>query len=148
METWFYHLEQRGLTETLAGLLQKSLDKGWRAVVRSPDPDRIADLDERLWTFEAGSFLPHGRAGAPYDDRQPVLLTTGMDTPNSAAFEVLLDGAAASGAPGLERCVILFASDAEGALQHARERWKALKDAGAPISYWREGTSGTWEKQA
>ena len=34
-EVWFYHLERTALEQALPDLLEKTLAKGWRAVVRA-----------------------------------------------------------------------------------------------------------------
>ena len=33
-EVWFYHLQRRPLEQVLPNLLERSLEKGWRAVVQ------------------------------------------------------------------------------------------------------------------
>ena len=50
-EIWFYHLERSSLDQVLPELLEKTLGRGWRALVLLRDPQLIADLDERLWTW-------------------------------------------------------------------------------------------------
>ena len=37
-EVWFYHLERTGLDQALPELLEKTLQRGWRAVVRGVAP--------------------------------------------------------------------------------------------------------------
>mgnify|MGYP000971257087 CR=1 FL=1 len=44
-EVWFYHLERTGLDQALPELLEKTLARGWRALVRAQDKDRIEHLD-------------------------------------------------------------------------------------------------------
>ena len=34
-EVLFYHLQKQGLEEALPGLLERTLERGWRAVVRA-----------------------------------------------------------------------------------------------------------------
>ena len=34
-EVWFYHLERQGLDQVLPALLERTLQKGWRARVRA-----------------------------------------------------------------------------------------------------------------
>jgi 1-deoxy-D-xylulose-5-phosphate synthase len=40
-EIWFYHLERSGLEQVLPGLLEKTREKGWRALVRVATPERL-----------------------------------------------------------------------------------------------------------
>lgn len=147
-EVWFYHLERTGLDQALPELLEKTLSRGWRALVRSPEPERIEHLDGWLWSFRDESFLPHGVADEPDAERQPALLTTRMDNPNGASALFLLDGAEPGDLDSYERCLILFDGQDEAAVGLARRRWRELKAKGHAASYWRQSESGRWEKQA
>lgn len=146
-EVWFYHLEQTGLDQALPELLEKTLARGWRAVVRTRDPERIEHLDGWLWSYRDDSFLPHGPDGEPNAARQPVLLTMGHDNPNQAQALFLVDGAEFGDLAGYVRCVVLFDGRDEAALAAARAQWSAIKAAGLSQSYWRQQDRG-WEKQA
>lgn len=147
-EVWFYHLERTGVDQALPELLDKTLAKGWRAVVRATGPERIDHLDGWLWSYRDDSFLAHGRADEPLAERQPIVLTTGQDCPNSAQALFLIDGAEAGALDAYERCVLLFDGRDPEALGQAREQWKTFKAAGLPVSYWRQGSERGWEKQA
>jgi DNA polymerase-3 subunit chi len=147
-EVWFYHLERSTLDQVLPELLEKTLARGWRALVRTPDPDRIEHLDGWLWSFRDASFLPHGLDDEPLAARQPILLTRGPDNANEAQALFLLDGADPGALGGFTRCILLFDGRDEAATQHARLRWKGFKDAGHAVSYWRQGAERGWEKQA
>lgn len=147
-EIWFYHLERSSLDQVLPDLLDKTLKKGWRAVIRTGAPDRLEHLDGWLWSFRDESFLPHGLADEPFAEHQPVLLTTRLDTPNAAQALFLIDGAEAGDLSPHERCIVLFDGRDEAALAQARGRWKSFKAEGRPISYWRQGEQRGWEKMA
>jgi DNA polymerase-3 subunit chi len=147
-EVWFYHLERTGLDQALPELLDKTLARGWRAIVRSASPDRLEHLDGWLWSYREDSFLPHGLEGEPAAARQPVLLTTGDANPNGADALFLIDGAEPGVLAGYERCLVLFDGKDDDQLQRARRQWSALKAGGAPLSYWRQSAEGRWEKQA
>lgn len=147
-EVWFYHLERTGLDQALPELLQKALARGWRALIRSPNAQRIEHLDGWLWSYRDDSFLPHGLPDEPLAERQRVLLTTSPDAnPNQAEALFLLDDAEPGGLEGFARCLILFDGADEAAVAKARGRWTALKSQGLPVSYWRQSQRG-WEKQA
>jgi DNA polymerase-3 subunit chi len=146
-EVWFYHLERTPLDQALPELLEKTLARGWRALVRAVDPDRVEQLDGRLWSWREDSFLPHGVADEPDAVRQPVLLTTGFENPNGAQALFLIDGAEAGSLDGFARCVLMFDGRDDAAVAEARRRWKTFKGQGLPVSYWRQGERG-WEKQA
>ena len=42
-ETLFYHLERRGLDEALPGLIEKTRERGWRALIRADTAERAVD---------------------------------------------------------------------------------------------------------
>ena len=148
-EAWFYHLTRRPLEATLPMLLERSLARGWRVVVRGTDPGRMDWLDEKLWLEPKDGFLPHGRAGGPHDADQPVLLTTDAALADRADCLVAVDGAEV--APGelasLTRACILFDGNDDLAVQAARGQWRALVATGAHAVYWAE-EAGTWQRKA
>lgn len=147
-EIWFYHLERSSLDEVLPGLLDKTLERGWRALVRVADPRRMDQIDERLWAWRDDSFLAHGRADAEHAARQPILLSESGENLNAAQALFIIDGSELGGTETYERCFILFDGQDEQALTGARERWRMLKGQGANLAYWKQSPEGRWEKAA
>ncbi|HEY1864186.1 MAG TPA: DNA polymerase III subunit chi [Roseiarcus sp.] len=146
-ETRFYHLEQRRLDEALPSLLERALEDGRRVLVRASSDEMVAALNERLWTYDDASFLPHGAAGDGDPMTQPIFLTTELDNANSATMLVRLSGAETGDADdAFDLVVILFDGRDEAALAHARGEWRRLKDQGRTISYWRESDEGGWKR--
>ena len=146
-EVWFYHLERTGLDQALPELLEKTLSRGWKALVRTSLSERVEHLDGWLWSYRDESFLPHAPAGEPNAARQPVLLTTGFENPNAADALFLVDGAEPGDLDGFARCVVLFDGADEVQLAGARALWSRIKTGGHPVSYWKQQARG-WEKQA
>lgn len=146
-EVWFYHLERTGLEQALPELLNKTLARGWRALVRSPSRQRLEHLDGWLWSWRDDSFLPHGLVSEPMAERQPILLAEGQDNLNDAKALFLLDDAEPGALDDFERCLIVFDGADETAVSAARKRWSALKAQGLPVSYWRQSDKG-WDKSA
>jgi DNA polymerase-3 subunit chi len=146
-EVWFYHLERSTLDQALPELLEKTLARGWRAIVRTPDLDRIEHLDGWLWSYREDSFLPHGLDDDAFAARQPILLTPGGDNLNAAQALFLIDGAEPGPLEAFARCIVLFDGRNEAATALARERWRRFKSAGLAVSYWRQGAERGWEKQ-
>jgi DNA polymerase-3 subunit chi len=145
-EVLFYHLERQPLERVLPALLEKTLERGWRAVVQSGSEERLEALDTALWTYSEGSFLPHGTKADGYAAEQPIYLTTGSDTPNGAGVRFLVEGASAENLDGFARIVYLFDGRDEDAKAQARADWKKAKDAGIAVTYWRQNDAGQWEK--
>ena len=146
-EVWFYHLERTGLEQALPELLEKTLQRGWKALVRVREAERLEHLDSWLWTYRDESFLPHAPADEPGAARQPILLTTGFENANSADALFLVDGAEPGEVSGYARCVVLFDGADTAQLAVARAQWSAVKAAGVSVSYWKQQARG-WEKQA
>jgi DNA polymerase-3 subunit chi len=144
----FHHLERRRLDAALPDLLEAALAEGLRVVVQAPDAQSRDALNERLWTYAEDSFLPHGGPGDGDPATQPIFLTETDGTPNGARLRVLLAPADALRfvASAAERIVVLFEARDDEAMAAARTAWKALRDAGATASYWREGDEGGWVK--
>jgi DNA polymerase-3 subunit chi len=148
-EILFYHLQHKPLEAVLPTLLEKSLECGWRAVVQATSAERLAALDDHLWTFSDESFLPHATDKEPDAAEQPVVLTLGDGNPNAAAIRFLVEGAPVPAEiGGYERLVLLFDGNDEDALAAARADWKSVKAAGHEATYWQQDSRGRWEKKA
>lgn len=146
-EIWFYHLERAGMDQVLPDLLEKTLARGWRALVRCADAARIEHLDGWLWAYREDSFLPHGVSEEANARRQPILLTTSVDNPNEAHALFLIDDADPGDVSRFARCILIFDGRDEAALATARTRWSGFKAAGHPVAYWRQGETRGWERQ-
>jgi DNA polymerase-3 subunit chi len=146
-EVLFYHLERASLERVLPPLLERTLERGWRAVVQSGSAERLEALDLVLWTYNDESFLPHGTARDGDPARQPVYLTLGEETPNGAGVRFLVDGAEMTEFKGFVRIVCIFDGRDPEATAKARTQWQSAKKAGCPVTYWRQSDSGRWEKQ-
>lgn len=147
-EVMFYHLERQPLERVLPMLLEKTLERGWRAVVQAGSDERLEALDMALWTYSDDSFLPHGTAKLGQNEAQPVFLTTGDDTPNGAGVRFMVDGAVPVRFDGVARIVFVFDGHDSDAVTVARQQWKAAKAAGCALTYWQQSESGRWEKKA
>jgi len=147
-EVLFYHLQNRTVEDVLPGLLERSVERGWRVIVQCSE-DRAEALDAHLWTYKDDSFLAHGtlREGQAAD--QPILLTPNDDNPNGASVRFLVDGAPLpEDAAPYERIVLLFNGDDPDAVATARERWTAAKSAGLEATYWQPDENGRWQRKA
>jgi len=141
----FHHLERFRIDQALPHLLERAYETGRRIIVRAPSDEMVAALNDHLWTHDDASFLPHGAAGDGESASQPIFLTARAENPNKANMLVLLTGAEASHEDdAFEVIVFLFDGRDAEAVAEARRRWKALKDEGRTLNYWREGEDG-WE---
>jgi DNA polymerase-3 subunit chi len=147
-EVFFYHLEQQPLERVLPSLVERTLDRGWRAVVQAASQERVEALDTLLWTYRDDSFLPHGTRRDGNPALQPVYLTSGDDNPNGASVRFLVDGAELVDVTAYARVVYLFEGRDAAAVARAREQWEGAKAAGYTVTYWRQSSEGRWERRA
>jgi DNA polymerase-3 subunit chi len=147
-EVLFYHLERQPLERVLPNLLERTLARGWRAVVQAGTMERLEAVDAHLWTYADDSFLPHGTAKDGAMERQPIALTVGPENPNGAGVRFLLDGADIESFAGYVRIVVIFDGRDEDALSLARGQWQKVRAQGAKATYWRQSDAGRWEQKA
>jgi len=147
-EVYFYHLENRTLDQVLPMLVERSLERGWRAAVQATSRERVEALNTLLWTYREDSFLPHGTASDGTPAEQPVYLTVGEDNPNGAAVRFLVDGATLDDASTYTRVVQLLDGHDPDAVARAREAWTTAKEKGYAVSYWQQDADGRWQQKA
>ena len=163
----FYHLETTSLTIVLPGLLEKSLQRGWKALIVSGAQDQLAPLNEALWTEREDSFIPHAlSAGCEDCESEPILLSSldevegvpgdgALSNPNQAniLFMVHSGYVDVKSLNQFERCVAIFDGNDDVAIGAARDLWKRIRDANQngddaqELTYWRQSEQGRWEKQ-
>ncbi len=146
-EIRFYHLTRKTLEQALPELLEKTLERGWRAVVMASSAERVEALTHHLWTYKPDGFLPHGSEKDGDPEAQQVWLTTADERPNDAEVLFLTDGARSEGIGDFQRVCEIFDGNDENAVAAARGRWKTYKAAGHDVSYWQQGARG-WTNEA
>lgn len=149
-EVLFYQLDRQPLERVLPVLLERTLERGWRAVVQAGSEERVEALDTLLWTYREESFLPHGTRREGNVALQPVYLTTEEENPNGAGVRFLVDGAEteAGNLSAYQRVVYMFDGADPAAVSRARVQWKAARDAGCEVTYWQQSPEGRWERKA
>lgn len=147
-EVLFYHLTESTLEDALPGLLERSVKRGWKAVVQTGTEERRDALDAHLWTYRDDSFLAHATDLEPHQADQPILLTIRPDNGNGAEIRFLVDGAMPPDLDGYARAVFMFDGHDALQLETARENWKAMKAAGHDVTYWQQTPDRRWERKA
>lgn len=132
----------------LPTLVEKTIERGWRAVIQAGTAERVQALDALLWTYREDGFLPHGTAADGASDRQPVFLTDSDANPNAAVVRFFVEGALPASYAGYQRLVFVFDGGDQQALANARSQWKTAKAAGCAVTYWQQDEDGRWEKKA
>lgn len=147
-EVRFYHLTRKRLEEALPELLEKCLERGWRAVVMAGSEERVEALAQHLWTWRERSFLPHGTDRDGEAEHQPVWLTAADEAPNGATVLFLTDGAESRDLERYQLVCTLFDGKDETAVTAARGHWRTWKEAGHSLTYYQQTPTGGWERKA
>lgn len=144
----FYQLLATPLERALPRLLEKAVGAGFRIVLSAETPERVEMLNQLLWSYDPGSFLPHGSREDGPPEEQPIYLTTGTERPNAARLLVVTDGKWPDNAGEFERIVDIFDGNDAAALEAARARWGSYKNQNFSMAYMKQNDAGGWDKKA
>ena len=105
-------------------------------------------FNEHFWAYNPDSFLPHGAKSDGHTESQPIYLTAADENPNGADMLVLCNQTEApDNLASFALCCDFLDGKDEEAVQSARARWKAYKDAGYAVTYWQQTDTGGWEQK-
>ncbi|MBJ7438779.1 MAG: DNA polymerase III subunit chi [Sphingopyxis sp.] len=142
----FYRLTRDPVERVLPALATRILANGDRLlVVAAPAMQRQA-IDEALWTLQSASFLPHGAAGSPDEEIEPILIAGALDPspPNRARLVALADGEWRDEALGFDRTFLLFDNSR---IDDARALWRALAAReDVDNRFWKQDENGRWSE--
>ncbi len=147
-EVRFYQLGRRPLEQALATMLERTLERGQRALVLAGSDERVEALAQQLWSYSERSFLPHGTPRDGQAERQPIWLASEDGNPNGAQVLFLLDGQQSDRLADFALAAVLFDGGDPERLVAARAQWQALKAADHQLTYWEEDAEGRWQKRA
>ncbi len=137
MQVHFERLNQPDRVEGIARLLLRRNRLTPTVLVFCPDDGFAAQLNDRLWTIQATSFLAHGMAGDNVDEnaKQPILLATHICQDNGA--KVLINGTLEVPPELSEFSHLVDFVDAwdECLLQASRERFKTYRQLSLKPQY-------------
>lgn len=134
---------------TVCKLCDKYAAAGRRIYGFAPDGVVAADLDQKLWTFREGSFIPHERyAGGDVEMPIPAVLIGGVEGPASHR-EVLvnLDQGVPAWYSGFERIVEVVPKGTE-IRAACRVRFKQYKAEGHEVKTFEQDPAGRWAQRA
>lgn len=144
----FYHLTSTPLERVLPKLLEKSLQSGFKVLVKLATEEKAELLNTLLWTYNPDSFLAHGTAKDGNAALQPVYLTAAAENPNQASLFIVTDGSEIEAVPELKRVLDIVDANDETAVKDAERRMAQYRKEGLNVSCVRQTISGGWEKQA
>jgi len=134
----FYDVPEGGRHARIVRLVEAAWERGKRLVITCADAAEAKELDDVLWTFDQGSFVPHevvAPGGEPQDADARVVLVTDDSDPIGA--DVLLQASPVS--PDFARSypVVIDLVDhrTEEALAASRARYKAWVAGGVKPAF-------------
>jgi DNA polymerase-3 subunit chi len=130
----FYLLDNAapaGKSQLACRLAEKAYGLGHKVYVQATDENEARQLDDLLWTFSQGSFIPHaladGTARAP--DEAPVLIGHGEPPPDWHDVLITLAPAVTTWFSRFERVAEIVGGD-EADKTRGRERYRFYRDRG------------------
>jgi DNA polymerase-3 subunit chi len=128
----FYILQNGSREQTACKLIEKAYNLGHRIYVHTASEDHSRQLDELLWVFRDGSFLPHEQYLPGKPTESPI--TIGNHTAPESDAEVMINLA-----PEVPlffsrflRVAELVGTDTESK-SLGRERFRFYRDRGYPL---------------
>jgi DNA polymerase-3 subunit chi len=114
-------------------LSEKAVQQGHQVYINTESAVQLLLLDDLLWTFRAGSFLPHAVDNGENHDDLPVLLTHGREPRNSHDVLVNLSNEIPPFFSRFNRVAELVGSN-DTQRAEARNRYRFYKDRGYTLN--------------
>ncbi|MFO7594150.1 MAG: DNA polymerase III subunit chi [Pseudomonadota bacterium] len=113
-------------------LAEKAWQQGHRVYIHTGDPALSARMDELLWTFRQGSFVPHGLDEDPTSDDAGVHIGHGDEPQHHDEVLINLDREIPLFFSRFRRVAEVIGSDEENR-RNGRERFRFYRDRGYPL---------------
>jgi DNA polymerase III subunit chi len=110
-------------------IVEKAYLADQRVIVRCASSEALARVDDLLWTFGDGSFVPHEAASTASQAQAPVILTTDTLPPGDWSVLVNLTQQLPADWQSYERVAEVLDADATTRAA-GRDRFRAYRDAG------------------
>jgi len=114
-------------------LTEKAFRQGHQVYINTESGQQLKKLDDMLWTFRDGSFLPHGLYATTADSDHPVLLGHAVDPEGPSDVLVNLSNDVPAFFSRFNRVAELVGGD-EAQRVSARERYRFYKDRGYTLN--------------
>jgi DNA polymerase-3 subunit chi len=114
-------------------LSEKAFKQGHQVFINTASGQQLKQLDDMLWTFRDGSFLPHGVYEDNADSTHPVLLGHDVEPDGPSDVLVNLSNEVPAFFSRFNRVAELVGGD-ETQRAAARERYRFYKDRGYTLN--------------
>lgn len=142
-EFFFYQLSDQSAATAIAQLCERALANGWRLNIRAQSKDHTA-ISEALWSSNPASFLPHD-IGSGHDS--PICISDSAPDNAQCCFTYGTFDIFENANPPLERLCLMFTSQEEANIAHARRSWKEVGARGFAAKYYAQ-EGGAWRLKA
>lgn len=114
-------------------LTEKAFKQGHQIYINTASGQQLQQLDDLLWTFRDGSFLPHAVYAAGASDNAPILLGHAVEPDGPSDVLVNLSSEVPPFFSRFSRVAELVDGDATR-MDAARERYRYYKDRGYTLN--------------
>lgn len=121
--------ENNAQEQFVCRLVEKAYKLGHRLYIHTASEAQSQQLDELLWSFRDGSFIPHEHYDPAATDRAPVLLGYDQEPENDIDVLVNMTPEVPVFFSRFERVAEIVAAQEE-AKQSGRERYRFYRDRG------------------
>ena len=131
----FYILEQQqgeARNRFACRLAEKAWQQGNKVYIHTESAEQSRRLDELLWTFRAGSFVPHSLDDATEADSSPIHIGHGEELRHHDEVLINLAPEVPLFFSRFERVAEVVDQD-EQVKQQGRERFRFYRDRGYPL---------------
>lgn len=131
----FYILEDSAAAarqQFVCRLAEKAWQQGHKVYIHTDDAGQSSQLDELLWTFRAGSFLPHSLDSAPDADSVSVHIGHSDEPQHHDDVLINMGREVPLFFSRFKRVAEVIAGD-EQAKQAGRERFRFYRERGYPL---------------
>ena len=114
-------------------LAEKAWQQGHRILIKTDSRDESQLMDDLLWTFKDGSFVPHAVMGAAQDDQQPIVI--GHDTTAQADYQLLINLSSSTPDHSAFERIAEILNQEPSRKQTGREHYKIYRDLGLDLHH-------------
>ncbi len=132
----FYLLDDpapNGVALLACRLAEKAFLLGHRIYIQAASEEQAETLDNLLWTFKQGSFLPHARQPGSDGKTAPIIIGHTGEPQSDAQVLINLGVEMPANYPRFERVAELV-GPGDAARQPARLRFRAYRDGGCELN--------------
>lgn len=114
-------------------LTEKAFLLGHSIYIQAASEQQAQTLDNLLWTFKQGSFLPHARHPGSDETSAPILIGHGSEPQTAAQVLINLGAEIPTFYPRFERVAELV-GPGEALRRQARQRFRSYRDDGCEMN--------------